>query len=246
MQANPEKFQVMFMKSINSPEEFPDCLTVDNIVIERQHSVKLLGITIDEKLKFDEHVEIICKKASRQLNVLYRFKKIFSEKEKSTMYRTFVLANFNYCPIVWSFCGVMHMRKMEKIQERALRFLLNDFTSSYSELLTKAGYESLHLRRMKTIACEVFKSLNSLNPSFMGDMFKMKENVYDLRDNHRLVQPVFKKLTYGRNTFGYYGAHLWNKLPSDLMNNAGDLNTFKSLLSSWEGPKCTCAMCSFM
>ena len=37
-------------------------------------SVKLLGITIDDNLKFDMHVENICKKASQQLNILYRFK----------------------------------------------------------------------------------------------------------------------------------------------------------------------------
>ncbi len=69
---------------------------------------------------------------------------------------------------------------------------------------------------LKAIACEVFKSLNDLNPSFMKEMFEKKDVVYDLRNPHHLYRPIFKKITYGKNTFKYYGSHIWNLLPNDL------------------------------
>ena len=96
------------------------------------------------------------------------------------------MSNFNYCPIVWNFCGTSQIRKMEKIQERALRFVFDDNTSTYTELLKKADREVLHLNRIKTVACEVFKSLKDLNPVFMKEMFSEKVYVYDKRDNHNL------------------------------------------------------------
>ena len=249
MQANPEKFQVMFLKSFTSDEELPSCLVLDTestVTIERQSHVKLLGVTIDDKLKFDLHVNNLCKKASKQVNILSRFKRIFKKDEKAVIYRTFILANFNYCPIVWSFCGQTQMRQMEKIQERALRFLLNDFKSNYEKLLEEAGCESLHLRRLKTIACKVYKSINVLNPSYMFDLFKRKEMTYDFRDGHVLVQPDFKKIRYGKNTFSYYGAHIWNLLPNNLKEEANDIETFKRMISAWQGPNCNCSMCSFV
>ncbi len=67
---------------------------------------------------------------------------------------TFILANFNYGPLVWHFYDKSSTRKIEKTQERALRFLLNDKTSSYALLLEKCNSTTLHLRRIK--ACEVF------------------------------------------------------------------------------------------
>ncbi len=96
----------------------------------------------------------------------------------------------------WHFCDKSSTRKIEKTQERALRFLLNDKTSSYALLLEKSNSTTLHVRRIKAIACDVFKSLNDFNPSFMTGMFEKKDIVYDLRDSHSLYQPIFKKITY--------------------------------------------------
>ena len=132
---------------------------------------------------------------------------------------------------------------MEKLQERALRFLLNDKFSSYEQLLNKCKSTTLHLKRLKSICIEVFKSLNQLNPKFMNAMFEKKEISYDLRDSHILIQPPFKKITYGKNTFKYFGSHLWNLLPND-MKACTTLDNFKSMMDSWEGPNCQCNMCN--
>jgi hypothetical protein len=47
------------------------------------------------------------------------------------------MSNFNYCPVVWHFCGESNTKKMEKIQERALSFIYGDFNSDYDTLLLK-------------------------------------------------------------------------------------------------------------
>ncbi len=49
----------------------------------------------------------------------------------------------------------------------------------------------------------------------MKEMFEKKDVVYDLKDSHCLYQPIFKKITYGKNPFKYYGSHIWNLLPND-------------------------------
>ncbi len=95
---------------------------------------------------------------------------------------------------------IKYSRKIERTQERAPRFLLNDKISSYYLLLEKSNSTTLHVRRIKAIAraCELFKSLNDLNPSFMKEMFKKKDIVHNLRDSHCLYQPISKKITYGK------------------------------------------------
>ncbi len=46
-------------------------------------------------------------------------------------------------------------------------------------------------------------------------MFEKKDIPYDLGDSHILHQSVLKKITW-KNTFIYYGSHIWNLLSNDL------------------------------
>ena len=75
--------------------------------------------------------QIFVKKASRQLNVLKRIGTHLTKLGKHSIYYSFIMSNFNYCPLVWHFCGETNTKKIEKIQERALRFIYNEYTSSY-------------------------------------------------------------------------------------------------------------------
>ncbi len=135
--------------------------------------------------------------------------------------------------------------KIEAIQERALRFMFNDKTSTYSSLLEKCNYTTLHNKRIKAIASEVFKSVNNLNPNFMNKIFQVKDINYGLRDSNMLCQPKFNKITYGKNTFSYYGTHIWNSLPNNIKESTS-LDNFKTMLNAWEGPKCECSMCNVL
>ncbi len=58
--------------------------------------------------------------------------------------------------------------------------MFNDKVSTYESLLDKCGYTTLHIRRIKTIANEVVKSVHGLNITFMKEMFNIKEISHDL------------------------------------------------------------------
>jgi len=92
---------------------------------------------------------------------------------------------------------------------------------------------------------EVFKCINNLNPTFMSNTFDVKNVSYEMRDNHKLVLPHFNTIKYGKKSFKYYGAHLYNLMPVYMKANT-DLQSFKKLVSTWEGPNCTCDICNFV
>ncbi len=114
MEANPSLFQFMLMKSSTSKEQLLNFIDINETRIERASQIKFLGITIDDKLKFDKHIDILCKNVERQINVLYRFSGIFDIKEREVIHNTFILANFNYCPLIWHFCDKSCTRKIDK------------------------------------------------------------------------------------------------------------------------------------
>jgi hypothetical protein len=73
--------------------------------------------------------------ASRQLNVLKRISKNLTKLGKVTIYYSFIMSYFNLCPLVLHFCA--NTNKVENIQERALRFIYEDYSITYEELLCK-------------------------------------------------------------------------------------------------------------
>ena len=115
-------------------------------------------------LSFSDHVFEICKEAAKQLAVLIRLGSLLTKQGKLTIFNSFILSNFNYCPIAWHFCGQIGTRKMERIRERTLRFINNAYSSPLRDLLAAGDRSFLHIGRLKVMAGEVFKILNKIFP----------------------------------------------------------------------------------
>ena len=127
----------------------------------------MLGVYIENKLHFNLHVDIISKSKLNQLNALVRLKRYLGHEERCVLVNSFIYSNFNYFPLVLMFSSKRSLNKMENLQKRALRFILDDYTSSYELLLEKSGKSIINLERKRLLCIEVFKTLNSVNPCFM-------------------------------------------------------------------------------
>ena len=104
MIVNPDKFQAIIIKK-NSKIKDSYPLNINDQKINSENCVKLLGIEIDNRLCFEQHISLLCKKASHQLNVVGRMQKYTGFKEKEILLNSFAYSNFNYCPLVWHFCS---------------------------------------------------------------------------------------------------------------------------------------------
>ena len=102
---------------------------------------------------------------------------------------------------------------MEKIQERALKFIYNENHSTYEELLAKSKLPSLKIRRIRTIAIETFKIINKETPQYLHDLVTLKNNKYNFRYSNTAQIPTVKTTRYGLNSFRYYASKTWNELP---------------------------------
>ena len=58
---------------------------------------------VDTKLKFEEHVETLCKKDSQKINALARISSYMIFQQRKLIFNFFVVSHFAYCPIAWVF-----------------------------------------------------------------------------------------------------------------------------------------------
>ena len=204
MIANPSKFHAIIIRKDRKNTEGIE-LNINGKVLKTE-SESLLGITLDNRLKFDIHIDNICKKAPNQLNALKRLANCLNYTQRKILAQSFIASNFNYCPVVWHFCSAKNLYKMERIQERAFRFIYSDHSSSYNELLEKYGAGALELNRLRVMCTEIYKILNGISPSYMQSLFVLNQSRYSSRRPLDLHLPRVNQTTYGLNSFRHGGA----------------------------------------
>ena len=116
MQANPAKFQGILLKGNKHASDFK--VSIRGQDIDFSESITALGICIDENLTFDIHVKNICSKASRQISALQRLTGLLDLPSRKAIYNSFIVSNFNYCPLVCFFTSRASITKIQKLQER--------------------------------------------------------------------------------------------------------------------------------
>ena len=126
-------------------------VSVDGTMLETAESIKIPGVTVDRKLNFNDHVSQMCTKAGRQLNVLQRSKGCLDYNSRMAIYKTFIMSNINYCPVIWMFTSKESLSKLETLQKRALRFILNDYESTYQNLLHNCNVPGIKIVSPKSI-----------------------------------------------------------------------------------------------
>ena len=83
-------------------------------------------------------------------------------------------------PLIWVFCSKRSNKKINAVHERFLRDILNDDESPYSFLLEEAHQIKLHQQFINSHVIGVYKYLNRHLPDIMNDIFKLRENMYNI------------------------------------------------------------------
>ena len=90
--------------SIGKETRDEDVFYYDNLTLEYSNEEEILGVTIDRKLTFHQHIKKRCRKAGQNLSALLRLSSYLDTNKRKTIYTTMVKSQLNYCPLVWMFC----------------------------------------------------------------------------------------------------------------------------------------------
>ena len=240
MVVNASKFQAIFC-GLNSNESI--ILEVGGRSIDVANNVTLLGVKVDSKLKFNQHVSNICQKVNTKISAFSRISNYLDKKQLIILYNSFITSQFNYCSLIWMFCGKVAYEDLNRAHRRALRILHNDYSSSFEELLRKSNECKIHIKNLQKLMLEVYKCVNKENPSFMCNMFLEKSSRYDLRSNNLLMLPQTNTIRYGNDSLTFRGSILWNYLGNEIKSKTS-VCSFRKCIKSWSGEECNCKICN--
>ena len=135
--------RICFLKD---PIEFPH-LKIDNQQLELVTSHKVLGLVIQNNLKWNNHIESIVAKASKRLHILRVLRRGGVEiNDLITIYTALIRSLLEYCSVVWHHALPSYLsQELERIQKRALKIIVPAL--SYSEALQFLNLRKLDERR---------------------------------------------------------------------------------------------------
>ena len=189
---------------------------IGEVKIWESSKQKLLGVVIDRDLSFNEYVSSLCKKAGRKLSVLSRLSNLMSFQQRRLLMKSFVEAQFGYCPLVWMFHGREINRKINHIHERSIRIVYRDYNSSFKDLLKKDNSVCIHHRNIQSLAIELFKLKENLSNTIMRDIFPTRVLNYNLRSQTIFFGKTINTTKFGLNLLRYFASKVWSMIPIEI------------------------------
>ena len=210
--------------------------------LENSKEEAILGINIDNKLTFDSHIKSMCRKAGQKLSAPSKISPHLETDKKELLFKSMVKPQLNHCPLVWMFCSRNANNLINKIQERSLRLITNDKTSTFEHLLQANNEITTHQRNLQVLMAEVFKIINGFAPPIMEDFFLFRENTHSIRNFQIISNESKKTVRYGLETEKYRTPLLWANLRENY-KTAASLNSFKTKIKAWKCETCVCRLC---
>ena len=208
MVLNPDKCSFMLL---GVDDELQTNLVCGNETLKNSKQEKVLGVTIDNKLNFKTHLLNITKNANIKFNALTRVQKYMTADQKECIFSSFIKSQFTYCPLLWMFCAKHSIGRINSIHERCLRLIQQNFVSDFEVLFENANEKQVHQKCIELLMIEVYKYLNGLYPDIMNDIFKLRENTYNLRNVHIFESESPRTKRFGLDCIAYRASQLWKK-----------------------------------
>ena len=232
MQANPDKYHFL----LTGKNELT--LNINHIQIKSSKEEKLLGITIDNKLTFQTHVNNLCNKVSQKLNALTRIASYINPKQRRLIMKAFITSQFGYCPLVWMFHSRRINNRINRLHQRSLRLTYTDYNSSFKDLLAKGKSVSIHERNLQVFATLLYKVINNLSPEIVSEIFYADNQPhYNLRRSYNFQSKNVRTIRYGTESLTYLANKIWSQIPNDL-KEAPTLEVFKAKIKLWQMSNC--------
>jgi hypothetical protein len=184
-----------------------------NSFIDECKVVKYLGLMVDSKLSFNDHLDLIKKKVAKRIGAMYRCKKLLPIKYRKMFANALMLPIFDYLDTIYSKACKSKLNDLDVLYKKVAKIALDVSTRESSlSVYRDMSWLPLHLRRQVHLSAYMYRIINELSPSNCMNKFKYISGGSRDSNNCNLYTHRSKTL----KDFYYLGAKCWNILPSQL------------------------------
>jgi len=216
--ACPPKCYVLHVSRFHQPSVHE--YQLEHCTLKTVNEITYLGITINSKLTWTDHILHIIKRANQSLGFLRR---------NLSVCLTYVRPKLEFASTVWNPYHQKDIQAIEMVQSRAVRFITNtyDHYTSITTIISQLQLESLQERTSKACIILVYKIINRLVCIQPEPYFNIQQpNITCLQRSRpqHYIPTRFARTDYLKFSFFY---RQWNSLPNNFFNGEPDLDDVK-------------------
>ena len=130
-------------------------ISINNVVVEHVTQTKFLGVIIDRRLLWNEHVKYISGNISKNIGLLWRAKYKLGMKALLTLYNTLILPYLQYCIIVWGKTNKTILTRLYKLQKKAIRIITFSDRLAHTDKL----FEKMSIMKLGVFCFHIYVQL---------------------------------------------------------------------------------------
>ena len=230
MSFNVNKCAVLHCTRSLSPS--PSTYLLDGHPLTNVCEHSYLGIMFDSKMSFSSHINNITAKATKILNFLRRNLYKCSKTTKAKAYLALIRPILEYSSTVWDPHLIKNINTIEKVQRRAARWVMSDYSqSSVTSMLDELQWSTLHKRRYISRLQMFYKIIYHHLALEVPPYFISTQRPTRYQHTLHYIIPFANTDSY-KHSFFLHTIRDWNNLPIELIET-GSLESFKSNLCNY-------------
>ena len=178
------------------------------------NSTKFLGVIIDNKLNWSDHILYIKNKIAKSIGILYKTRTFLNKNTLRNLYYTFIYPYLIYCSEIWGNTNDIHLKALINIQKKSIRAITFSHYLAHTAPLF-ISQNILNLKKLIThrIALLMFKYHIGVLPDPMNKLFSLNNEKHNYNTRH--ANDLQTKLGGGENVyklFSFHGTYIWNQI----------------------------------
>lgn len=213
-------------------------IRIDGEEIEKVIMFKYLGIILDNKLDFKEHLEYIKKKIGKTIGYLRRLSGKLSSWSRMMIYNVIIKPHFEYCSTILYQTPINERNQLQKLQNKAMRCILRCRRETHiNDMLQTLNIVSINQSILINVLVFIFKILNGLSPPYLVKKIVKLKSVknYIATRGATEKENLFRKRCNGKKWYQSMfnrGIIMYNTLPINV-KNCSNVSRFKVECVKW-------------
>ena len=204
-------------------------LNINKNCIKQVSEFKYLGIILDNKLKWHDHIESLCIKLSKAAGMIYKLKRVAPKSVVKMVYYSIVDSHIRYGITSYGSAESTALDRLVAIHTKIIKYM-KDPNESISQALSNMGILSIPTLYKFEIIKQVYNIRNGTAPNVFKNYIHILNHTHGTRsrilENYNIPQPNTER---DKKSIKYQGAISWNSLPAELKTCSNKSKFFESL-----------------
>ena len=225
MLINPIKTKAMTIATRQKHQlsPLPLDLVLNGAKIDQVSEHRLLGITIDNRLRWDSDINTVCKTVSIRVFLWSKLRYIVNIDTRKLFFNAHIKPHFDYASVVWDGCSDVLKKRLNSLHRRAVIF--PDTTLTTDQKLKEMRIMILQKQLEYNKGLFIYRVLNNEAPEYISNLYTHTPSRYSNSRSYHLSLPRPRTDIF-KTSVSFSGAYLWNNLPLTV-RSCQSLSSFK-------------------